>query len=80
MQSFNPNQANQPTIQRDSYLFIECSKTSANSDLDYHQTTKVAIDHEFVRENGIGALVASQVQSLVKDGYDIDNVYVGSLL
>lgn len=78
MSNFNPNQANQPTIQRDSFLFIECAMKSESHDV--YQIVKIKVDTDFVRDFGIGGMVATEVQRLVQSGYIIENVYVGSLL
>ena len=87
MQNFNPQAQSQPTIQRESYLFIQCTKCHSlkeckeeNLPLYVTEIFKYKIAPDEVRDCGIGAIVANHVQSLVKDAFEIENVYVGSLL
>ena len=86
MQNFNPQAQGQPTIQRESFLFIEYSTSNGPfvevyGDIEVNYSiAKIKIDPENVRDNGIGAIVAENVETLVKGGCSILNVYVGSLL
>lgn len=86
MQNFNPQAQGQPMISRDSFLFIEYSSSQGpimevygDIVVDY-SIVKIKINPENVRDNGIGAIVAENVETLVKGGCSILNVYVGSLL
>ena len=78
MQNFNPQAQSQPTVQRDSYLFIECAKMTDFAEIE--KTEKILINPEVIKEIGIGTFVCREVQKLFNCGYDVLNVYVGSLL
>lgn len=78
MQNFNAQAQVQPTIQRESFLFIECAKRTEFAEIE--KTVKVLINPGDIKDIGIGTFVSQEVQKLFTLGYDVKNVYVGSLL
>lgn len=78
MQNFNAQAQGQPTIQRESFLFIECAKRTDFAEIE--KTEKVLIDSDDIKDIGIGTFVSREVQKLFALGYDVKNVYIGSLL
>lgn len=78
MQNFNSQAQGQPMIQRDSFLFIECVKKTDFAEIE--KTEKILINPDDIKDIGIGTFVSREVQKLFNLGYDVLNVYVGSLL
>lgn len=78
MQNFNAQAQGQPTIQRESFLFIECARRTDFAEIE--RTEKVLINPEDIKDIGIGTFVSQEVQKLFTLGYNVGNIYIGSLL